>query len=147
MRTLLLAPDGVWTDVTQQVTQWGDTPAIWPWQGVLDKIGDAWVIGEPLTVERATLTMVHGTIERWMACRVWDTVCTPGVESVSVMRVGSNHHASWLTDLCQFTGRPLGDPHYRWSEMRARWLLWAHTEAVGQIPLDGAHIVVGATHT
>ena len=145
MRTLLLAPDGVWADVTPQVIQWGPCPADWPWQGVVDRIGDAQVLGEALTVDRATLAMVHGSIERWMASRVWDVVCTPGVEAVSVMRVGSNDHVGWLQALSAFTGRDLGDPHYRWAELRARWLMWAHTTPTGPVPLAGARIVVGAT--
>lgn len=146
MRTWILAPDGVWSEVTDRLLDRGERPGDWAWPEVVSGIGPA-EAGPVLVVDRDELAQVHAHLpDRWIANRVWDTLCGPGIDSVTVIRVAPPDRPVWLAAVADFAGRPgVGDAHYAWRDRRDRWLLWAHGLGTGTPALDGAYLAVGAT--
>lgn len=145
MRTWMLAPDGVWSEVTGRVADRGDQPGDWTWTELVAAIGPA-EAGPVMVVDRADLAQVHAHLaDRWIANRIWDTLCGPGIDSVTVVRVAPSDRIAWLAAVADFAGRPeVGEPHYAWRDRRGRWLLWAHGLGVATPALDGAYLAVGA---
>lgn len=144
MRTWLLAPDGVWTEVTSRLPRHDDGPADWPWPEIVASVGAPVVFEECAVVDRDHLGQTHGQFrDRWIAQRVWDVLCSPRITHVTVVHVTPHSQSLWFSALAEYTGRA-GEPHYHWRDRRGRWLLWAHSDAEMTPPLDGARIIVDA---
>lgn len=151
MRTWLLAPDGVWVDVTVQVPGHGPEPARWSWPEIVAEIGGEVPVRFDLAMglDRGDLVSVHGNVpDRWVANLIWSTLCTDRVDAVTVLRITPLGQVEWLDALRAWVGRPTTDrPPVAWQDRRARWMLWAHATTDGPVPLDNARIVVGAVHS
>ncbi|HEX5494343.1 MAG TPA: hypothetical protein VFX70_07210 [Mycobacteriales bacterium] len=148
MRTWLLTPDGVWTEVTDRLAGRDSDPACWPWQEVLSSIGslDALHVAHNAVLTRADLSDVHRTYgDRWMANLIWSTLCTDHVDRLTVTSTTVLDGKAWLAAVGAWAGRPAEDPPpLAWQDRRSQWMLWAHSATAGQVPLDGARVVAGA---
>jgi hypothetical protein len=147
MRTWILAPDSTWTEVTDRLGEHDGDPAYWPWPEIVAALGAPAILDEYTVIERDGLAGIHRQIgDQWIARRVWDVLCSPGITNVTVLHVTPHSRSRWLDALAAWTGRD-GRPHYHWTDRRYRWMLWAHAEDEVTPPLDGAYMVVGATRS
>lgn len=144
MRTSLLAPDGVWTDVTEHLACWGEDVKTYPWQIITSDISDCGIgIRAVVTYSRQTLYTADDPGDRVIRNLVWSAVCAEGVSAVTLLHLWYFAGAdAWLDAVTKWAGTTGDAPQYLWAERRCQWMLWAHYPTAAP-DLENARLVVG----